>query len=395
VPVAVKDLYAVRGVVRTNGSAAFADDPPATSDATVVARLRAAGAVIVGTTHMHELAFGPTGVNPTLGTPPNPWAAERVPGGSSSGSGVAVAAGLVPAALGSDTGGSIRVPASFCGIAGLKPTYGRVSRAGMTALAGSLDHAGPLARTVEDLAVLLGVLAGRDPADPTSADVPVDDYAAALGRPLRGVRIGVPRAFTGALVDADVAAAFERALATLAEEGAVVRDVAVPTLERASAMLGASILGEAASGLGPLLATRRERLGLELCVYLELGKMVTARHYLAAQRLRSRLYDEMRAAFDAVDLVATPATVLPAPRVGEMSVRLGSRDAAVLDAICRMTGPFNLTGLPALAVPCGVGGDGLPLGLQLVGRPFGEAALLAAGHAFQRVTDWHERRPPR
>jgi aspartyl-tRNA(Asn)/glutamyl-tRNA(Gln) amidotransferase subunit A len=394
VPVAVKDLMAVRGVARTNGSAAFVGDPPAAADAPVVARLRAAGAIVVGTTHMHELAFGPTGVNPALGTPANPWAEGRVPGGSSSGSGAAVAARLVPAALGTDTGGSVRVPASFGGISGLKPTYGRVSRAGVTPLAWSLDHVGPMARTVEDLALLLQALAGHDPSDRASARVPVPDYSATLGRPLRGVRVGVPRDFCRAPIDGEVATAFDAALGALRSGGAVVTDITLPTLRHASPMLGAVILSEARSALAPLVAPRLDRLGIETRIYLELGKVVSAGQYLAAQRLRTRLYEEMLAALGAVDVLATPSTPLAAPPVGAILVRLGDEEVGALEAICRFTGPFNLTGLPALAVPCGFTRDGLPIGLQLVGRPFAEADVLAAGHAYQRATDWHLRRPP-
>ena len=396
VPIAVKDLFAVRGVVRTNGSAAFADDAPAAADAAVVARLRAAGAVIVGTTHMHEMAFGPTGVNPALGTPVNPWDARRVPGGSSSGSGVAVAARLVPAALGTDTGGSVRIPSSFCGVSGLKPTYGRVSRAGVTPLGWSLDHVGPMARTVEDLALLLGVMAGHDPADPTSARLPVPDYAAALGRPLAGLRVGVPRDFCFRVVDSAVAAAFEAALGTLTAGGVAVRDVTLPALEHAGPALGALILAEAGAALPAILGPRRARVSIELAIYLELGKVISARHYLAAQRLRTRLYEEARAALVTVDLLATPATLLPAPRIEEIvQVRVDDEDAmGTIEAIGRLTGPFNLTGLPALALPCGFTPDGLPVGLQLVGRPFAEGDVLAAGHAYQRATDWHRREPP-
>jgi aspartyl-tRNA(Asn)/glutamyl-tRNA(Gln) amidotransferase subunit A len=394
VPVAVKDMIAVRGVARTNGSAAFAGDPPAAADAPVVARLRAAGAVVIGTTHLHELAFGPTGVNPALGTPANPWAAGRVPGGSSSGSGAAVAARLVPVALGSDTGGSVRVPASFCGLAGLKPTYGRVSRAGVTPLAWSLDHVGPMARTVEDVALMLQVIAGHDPSDRGSARVPVPDYVATLGRPLRGLRVGVPRDACGTPIDAEVASAFEAALAALRGEGAVLSNVALPTLRLASPMLGAVILAEARSALGPLIAPRLDRIGIESRVYLELGKVVSAGHYLAAQRLRTRLYEEMLAALRAVDVLATPATPLPAPRIGEIVVRLGDDEVGAVEAICRFSGPFNLTGLPALALPCGFTRDGLPIGLQLVGRPFAEGEVLAAGHGYERATEWHRRRPP-
>jgi aspartyl-tRNA(Asn)/glutamyl-tRNA(Gln) amidotransferase subunit A len=394
VPVAVKDLIAVRGVPRTNGSAAFVGDPPAVADAGAVARLRAAGAVILGTTHLHELAFGPTGVNPTLGTPANPWAAGRVPGGSSSGSGAAVAARLVSAALGTDTGGSIRVPASFCGVTGLKPTYGRVSRAGVTPLAWTLDHVGPLARSAEDAALVLGVLAGYDPADPTSSRVPVPDYTALLGRPLRGKRVGVPRDFACALVEPEVGAAFEAALGDLGRAGAVVSDVTIPSLVQTGPVLGAIILAEARSAIAPLLAGRREGVGVELQVYMELGKLVTAEHYLAAQRVRSRIHDETRATLERVDLLATPATVLAAPRVDELLVRIGDAEVGAVEAICRLSGPFNLTGLPALALPCGFTSDGRPIGLQLVGRPFAESDVLAAGHAYQLTTDWHRRRPP-
>jgi aspartyl-tRNA(Asn)/glutamyl-tRNA(Gln) amidotransferase subunit A len=394
-PVAVKDLMAVRGVARTNGSMAFEGDAPASTDATVVSRLRAAGAVVIGTTHLHELAFGPTGVNPGLGTPTNPWAADRVPGGSSSGSGAAVAARLVPAALGTDTGGSIRVPASFCGISGLKPTYGRVSRAGVTPLSWTLDHVGPLTRTAEDAALLLGVLAGHDPADPTSARVPVPDYVALLERGLPGVRIGVPRGDCLAVADPEVVPAFDRALADLRSAGATVTDVALPTLTPlTAAALGAIILTEASAALEPLIGARRERLGLETHIYFEFAKVVTARHYVAAQRLRTRLYEEMRAVLERVDLLATPGTVLPAPRIGELQVRLDGVEVGTTDAITRLTGPFNLTGLPALALPCGFTRGGLPISLQLVGRPFAEADVLAVGHAYQRATDWHRRLPP-
>jgi aspartyl-tRNA(Asn)/glutamyl-tRNA(Gln) amidotransferase subunit A len=395
VPVAIKDLLSVRGVGRGNGSPAFAGAAPARDDATVVARLRAAGAVIVGTTHMHELAFGTTGVNPGLGTPVNAWGTDRVPGGSSSGSGAALAAGLVPAALGSDTGGSIRIPASFCGITGLKPTYGRVSRAGATTLAWTLDHVGPMARSARDVALLLQVLAGHDPADPSSARLAVPDYVAALERPLRGVRVGVPRHFCCALLDGEVAGAFEQSLDTMRAEGAVVSDVALPSLQHTGTALGATILAESHAALRPLLGDLFEHAGLEVRVLLEIGKLVTASHYLAAQRLRTRLYEEARAAFARVDLLATPTTVVAAPRIGEMTLRVGDTEIGAVEAIARLTSPWNLTGLPALALPCGVGKSGLPLGLQLVGRAFAEADVLAAGHAYQRATDWHTRVPRR
>jgi aspartyl-tRNA(Asn)/glutamyl-tRNA(Gln) amidotransferase subunit A len=393
IPIAVKDLLAVRGVPRGNGSLAFAGAAPSTADAAVVARLRAAGAVIVGTTHMHELAFGPTGVNDALGTPLNPWRAGHVPGGSSSGSGAVVAARCVPAALGSDTGGSIRMPASCCGVAGLKPTWGRVSRHGCTPLGWSLDHVGPIARTVEDLALVLQLIAGPDPADPTSASLPVPNYAAAIARPLKGTRIGVPRDFCLALVDPEVAAAFDTALATLRDAGAVVVDVSLPALEHSGPALGAIILPEACAALRPLLGSRIDQVSIETRIYLELGKVVTAQQYLAAQRLRTRLYEEIQAEFARVDLLAMPTTPLPAPVIGQPTLQIDGRTVGVVEAISRLTAPFNLTGMPALSVPCGFSTLGLPIGLQLAGRPFAEADVLAAGAAYQRLTDWHRRSP--
>ncbi|MFN8543892.1 MAG: amidase [Candidatus Binatia bacterium] len=394
VPIAVKDLIALRGVWRSNGSAVCADDPPSAADATVVARLRGAGAVILGTTHLHEFAFGPTGVNAAMGTAVNPWDERRMPGGSSSGSGVAVAARLVPAALGTDTGGSVRIPASLCGVTGLKPTYGRVSRAGVTPLAWTLDHVGPLARTAEDAAIVLGAIAGRDPADPTTASLPVPDYLAGLDRPLRGVRVGVPRHFAFDDVDPAVAEVFRAALADLRRAGAVEVDVVLPALEHAATAVGAVLLPEAEQANRRRFEGRRERLGLDIQVMLALGRLVHAGPYLAAQRLRAVLYEEARAAFAQVDLLALPATPLPAPALDEMLVRLGEREMTPTEALARLTGPFNLTGLPVLALPCGFTPGGLPVGMQLVGRPFAEAAVLAAGHAYQRETDWHARRPP-
>lgn len=394
VPVAVKDLIAVRGVARTNGSAAFAGSAPARADAQVVRRLRAAGAVVLGTTHMHELAFGPTGVNMALGTPLNPWRAGHIPGGSSSGSGAVVAARLAPAALGSDTGGSIRMPATLCGISGLKPTWGRVSRAACTPLGWSLDHIGPMARTVEDLAILLQVIAGHDAGDATTSPVPVPDYRAALGRSPRGLRVGVPRHFCGSPIDGGVAAAFDAALSALRAAGATVMDVVLPSLAHAGPALGAIILPEACAALRPLLGERIEQVSIETRIFLELGKVVTAQQYLAAQRLRTRLYEEARAAFEGVDILAVPGTPLPAPRVEDLTVQMAGETVGVVEALSRFTVPFNLTGLPALALPCGFSALGLPIGLQLVGRPFAEADVLAAGHAYQQLTDWHRRQPP-
>jgi aspartyl-tRNA(Asn)/glutamyl-tRNA(Gln) amidotransferase subunit A len=393
VPFVAKDIFAVRGHARGNGSAAFAGAPPEASDATAVARLRAAGAVLVGVVHMHELAYGATGVNPGLGTPVNPWAAEHVPGGSSSGSAVAVAARLVPAALGTDTGASIRLPAALCGVVGLKPTYGRTSRAGVTPLAWTLDHVGPLVGSVEDAALVLQALAGHDPADPASARLPVPDYAAALARPTAKLRVGVPRDFARVGVDPEVDAAFVAALDVFRAAGATIVDVWLPSIRFSAPALGASIMAEANAALLPILGARLPAVGVDTRVRLEVGRTIAGSHYLAAQQLRTRLYEEARAAFASADLLALPVAPLGAPRIGEMTVRVDGREAGVEEALTRFTAPFNLTGLPALALPSGFTRAGLPTSLQLVAPPFAEARLLAAGHAYQGATDWHRRAP--
>ena len=392
VPFVAKDIFAVRGHARGNGSPAFAGAAPEPADATAVARLRAAGAVLLGVVHMHELAYGATGVNPALGTPVNPWGADRMPGGSSRGSAVAVAARMAPVALGTDTGASIRLPAALCGVVGLKPTYGRTSRAGVTPLAWTLDHVGPLVRSVEDAALVLHVLAGHDPADAASARLPVPDYAAALARPPARLRLGVPRDFLRS-VDAEVDAAFGAALDALRGAGATVVDVALPSLPLSAPALGAAIMSEANAALLPILGPRLAAVSLETRVRLEVGRTVSGAHYLAAQQLRTRLYEEARAVFASVDLLALPVTPLAAPRIGETTVRVGDHEAGVEEALTRFTAPFNLTGLPALALPAGFTRAGLPTSLQLVAPPFAEARLLAAGHAYQGVTDWHRRAP--
>ncbi len=308
-----------------------------------------------------------------------------MPGGSSSGSGAAVAAGLTVGALGTDTGGSIRLPAAFSGIAGLKPTYGRISRAGILPLSWTLDHAGPMARTVEDCAYLLQALAGHDPADPTSSRAPVPDYVAALTRDVRGLRIGVPRAYFLADLDPDMAAAFDRALAVLGQLGATVRPVEIPSIETTSAGL-LILLTEAFAYHEPNLRATPERYGDVLREKLLAGALFTGAEYVQAQRLRRRLCAEIDEVFTTVDVLATPTTRGPATAF-----------TVVLDPTFGFprynTLPFNLTGQPALAVPCGFSRTGLPLSLQLAGRAFEEATVLQVGHAYQTATEWHGRHP--
>lgn len=383
VPVALKDLFDTAGVKTTSGSKILADRVPA-RDATVTARLREAGAILLGKLNMHEFAFGVTTDNPHFGTCRNPWDTARIPGGSSGGSGAAVAAGLCYATLGSDTGGSIRIPGSLCGITGLKPTYGRVSRAGVLPLSWSLDHAGPMTRTAEDAALVLHVIAGHDPADPGSADVPVPNYSgeASVG----GLRIGLPRRYFFEHVDAEVLAAVEQTADVLRSEGATVRDVDIPDIELAGPAFAPVISSEAAAYHARWLAERPQDYGDDVRMRLTQGALYPATQYINAQRLRRRVVDGFLTAMDGVDLLLTPTLPITAPEIGGTIV-------ATPNPLTRFTFPLDVCGFPALTIPCGFDGQGLPIGAQLIGRPFDEATVLSAGRVYQRVTDWHMRRP--
>jgi aspartyl-tRNA(Asn)/glutamyl-tRNA(Gln) amidotransferase subunit A len=385
IPVGYKDLYWTRGVRTTAGSALLADWAP-DRDATCVSRLQNAGCVMLGKLITHEFAWGIQ--TPAHRFPPakNPWHPDHIPGGSSSGSGTALAAGYCVGALGSDTGGSIRGPAAYCGITGLKPTYGRCSRAGVVTLSWSLDHTGPMARSVEDCAYFLQALAGHDPLDPTSSRAPVADWVDALAGDVRGLRVGVPRDFFFDGADADVVCAFEDALTTLRGLGAEVCDVTIPHIWDAPSFL-VIMASEAFAYHERDLRERPEMYGDLLRERLMAGALFTASEYAQAQRLRARLRAEMLQVLGEVDLLATPTTPKAAPTFAAMwDTTLGFPRSNMP--------PFNLAGLPALAVPCGLSAAGLPLSLQLAGRPFDEATVLQAGHAYQQATDWHRRRPP-
>jgi aspartyl-tRNA(Asn)/glutamyl-tRNA(Gln) amidotransferase subunit A len=385
IPVAHKDIYCTQGIRTTGGSALLADWSP-TDDATCVRRWQEAGTVLLGKLITHEFAFGIQMPGHRFQPARNPWNLEHIPGGSSSGSGAALAAGLVMGATGSDTGGSIRGPASFCGIVGLKPTYGRVSRAGVLSLSWTLDHTGPMARTVEDCAYLLQALAGHDPADPASSRAPVDDYLAPLGRDLRGLRIGVPRTYFFDGIDLEVTQAFDVALTTLRGLGAEVRDVTIPSLHTTPAFL-LILLAEAFAYHERDLREQPELYGDVLRERLLTGALVTAAEYTQAQRLRAQLCGEVAEVLRHVDVLATPTTPTPATSF--------TRAQAPEFGFPRSNmPPFNLTGLPTLALPCGFASSGLPLSLQLAGRPFEEGTVLRVGHAYEQATPWHTRRPP-
>ena len=410
IPFAHKDIFCTRGLRTTCASRMLADFVPP-YDAHVAERLDAAGAVLLGKANMDEFAMGSSNENSAFGAAANPWDIARVPGGSSGGSAAAVAAGIVPFATGTDTGGSIRQPAAFCGITGLKPTYGRVSRYGMIAYASSLDCGGVLARTAEDCAHVLAALAGHDPRDATSARHPVDDYVPALAQPLAGLRIGLAREYFGDGVDAGVAAAVHAALRELEGLGARLVDIALPNAAHAIPAYYVIAPAEASSNLSRYdgvryghrcadptsledlyTRSRAEGFGAEVQRRILTGTYVLSAgyydaYYLRAQRVRRRIADDFAAAFADVDLIAGPTTPTPAFRIGEKS-----GDPLALYAADVNTVAVNLAGLPAISLPAGFVA-GLPVGLQLIAPAFAEARLLQAGHRLQQATDWHLRTP--
>ena len=381
IPIALKDLFLTRGVRTTAGSRLYENFVP-DYDATVVERLRAAGAVILGKLNMHEMAYGITSANPHFGPVRNPWNPEHSPGGSSGGSAAAVAARMVYVAMGSDTGGSIRIPAAFCGTVGLKPTYGRVSRYGALPLGWSLDHMGPLTRTVRDAALVLNAIAGRDPKDPTSSQRPAADYVPEEGCSIRGLRVGIPENFYFERVDADVERAVRGAIARAESLGASVRPVQLPDVAALNAVARVVLLAEASAMAGPALA-RRELFGGDVLALFDQGRLVPATDYIDAQRLRKIMRRDFHRIWNEIDCLMTPTTPNVAPKIGDTTVRLGGRDEDVRLATTRLVRGINALGYPALSLPCGISGGGLPIGVQIVGAAFAEATVLRLGAALE------------
>jgi aspartyl-tRNA(Asn)/glutamyl-tRNA(Gln) amidotransferase subunit A len=380
IPIAVKDLFYTKGVRTTGGSKLFEDHVP-DHDATLVEWLRAGGAVLVGKTGMHELAYGITSSNPHFGAIRNPWDRDRIPGGSSGGSGAAVAAGMVLMAMGSDTGGSIRIPAAFCGVVGLKPTYGRVSRYGAVPLAFTLDHMGPLARSVRDAAAVLNVIAGYDPRDTTSSRRPVENYVPDIEPSIRGVRIGLPENFYFERLDPAVETAVRTALQDAASRGAEIVPLRVPDIAAMNTVARLILLAEAAALLEPHLE-QRDQFGPDVLALLDQGRLLPATDYINAQRLRRAMQLEFAALWSRVDCLFTPTTPITAPLIGETTVACGGETEDVRLASTRLVRAINLLGLPAVSIPCGADRRGLPIGLQIVGQPFGEARILRVAQAL-------------
>ena len=383
IPLGVKDLFDTAGVPSTASSAVWAGRVP-DRDAAVVERLVAAGMVLVGKTHTHEFAFG--GETPTTR---NPWDTGRIPGGSSGGSGAAVAAGSCTVALGSDTAGSIRIPAALCGTVGLKPTYGRTSRRGVASLSWSLDHVGPLARTVRDCALLLDAMAGVDPEDPATVDAPPPGAVAALdtaGEDLTGVRVGVPTNWFFEHVSADVARAVHAAIDRLAALGAQLREVTVPHAEQVLGTQWGILMPEAAAYHRERLRESAYLLTDDVRLGLEVGELIPATDYIQALRMRTLLQRGWAAMFADVDVLVAPTMAFAAPAVGQRDVTWA--DGTVEDVattLIRLTCPADLTGQPALSIPVGFDPAGLPLGMQVIGRPFDEVTVLRVGAAHERA----------
>ncbi len=394
VPLAHKDMYYRKGKVSTCGSK-IRRDFVADRTATVLRRLADAGAIYLGGLNMSEFAVGPIGHNAHFGHCHNPWNLEHAPGGSSSGSGASLSARLVYGALGSDTGGSIRMPSSFSGVVGCKPTQTRVSRFGVMPLSFSFDCVGPLTRTVADNARMLAVIAGPDPKDATASDLPVDDYEVACSTPVGGLRLGLPTNYYNEDLHPEVAAALDAARQVFKERGVELVDVPVPDPGEMNQLWTIALSSEAAAIHRRWLRERPQDYGEQIRRRIEVGLYHPATHYLEALSLREAISrDFIDQVFGACDALLTPTTPMPAPTLAETDIGAADDMPEMILRISQMTRPTSYLGLPALSVPCGFSGAGLPLGLQLIGRPFDEATLYRLGAAYQSDTDWHQRIPP-
>jgi aspartyl-tRNA(Asn)/glutamyl-tRNA(Gln) amidotransferase subunit A len=392
IPFAAKDLFFTKGIRTTCGSKILAHFIPQ-YDAAVIERLSSAGAILLGKLNMHEFAYGTTSVNPHYGAVRNPWDRERITGGSSGGSAAALACSFALLTLGTDTGGSIRIPAALCGIAGLKPTYGRISRYGVYPLCWSLDHPGPMARSVADLALAMNILAGHDPRDPATPQVPVPNYTRALVKDLEGIRLGVPDRYYFDRLDEEVHAAVKKAIRDLKGLGAKVQPISIPHLHEASTAAFIALLAEGAAALERWHLTRSRDLGEDVRSRLNLGAAIKATQYLKVQRVRGKVREIFMEAFQKVEVLVTPQLPITAPKIGQSNVSLGKGTESVPGALTRFTRIYNLIGIPSLCLPCGFSSSGMPIGLQIAAKPFAEETVLRVGHAYEINTPWKNRHP--
>jgi len=387
IPVSIKDLYETEGIRTTCGSRLMQDYVPK-KDSTVVARLKSKGAIVLGKLNTHEFALGAM-------SPPtkNPWDLGRIPGGSSGGSAAALAMGSAIATTGSDTGGSIRIPASFCGVVGLKPTYGRVSRAGIFPESWSLDHAGPLTKRLEDAALLLRIMAGRDELDPTSSDLPVPDYVQELETNIAGLRVGVPTNHFFEHCDCEIAKAVNAAVEVLEGLGCTKVEFEFPSISEIMAAYTTIDLCEASAYHEREIEQRAADFQPDVRLLLEQGLLIPASYYIQAQRVRAMLFAKVMSLFDHLDVIVTPSVPIVSPQVSQTIVRIDDYEESVDSAAVRYLAPFNLTGLPALSIPCGFSSKGLPIGMQIAGRAYDESTILRLGHEYENATEWHMRLP--
>ena len=393
IPVALKDIFFVKGIPNTYGSKINKDYIPQ-FNSTVVNRFKEAGAILLGKLNLHQFAFGPTGENHHYGNMHNPWNVDCFTGGSSGGSGSAVAAGEATLAMGSDTGGSVRIPSALCGIVGLKPTFGRVSKYGVNPLAWSMDHVGPMVRSVSDAALVLNAIAGYDQGDLCSVNLPVPDFTLSLGEDIKGIRVGIPKEYFDFPIDPQVKSAIDKAVVQLEELGAHISEVEWPIFKYAFAISTVLLITEASAALSRLVLEKGPEFQPGTRLRVEGGMFYSANDYLKAQRARRLFVRESSELMKRVDVLVGPMIPSGAPKIGQTEVKLGKEMQGIIPTLTQYTRAFNINGFPAMTLPCGFTNTNLPIGLQIAGRPWQEATILKVGYAFEQATKWHTIRPP-
>lgn len=393
IPYGLKDLFYTKGVKNTSGAKIFENFIPE-YDSTIALRLKSAGAILLGKLNLHPLAYGVTGENEEYGNMHNPWNTDLITGGSSGGNASSVATGQCAFAIGSDTGGSIRIPSSLCGIVGLKPTYGLLSRYGMTALAWSQDHAGPMTRTVEDCALILNSIVGYDRNDPTSLNIKPPNYPEMLKGDIKGLRIGIFKEIFETPLDNEVKESFLNAINQLMGLGAIISEISFPIYHYSMAIASIIQMAEATNYHSELIRKDGERIYPPVRIRLEAGIFISANDYIQAQRARTLFYHQSIKLFKNIDLLATPTVPVTAFPIGKNFLEVSGKKINVVSLLTQYTRPFNLNGFPAISIPCGFSKDQLPIGLQLIGPPLSEPTILRAAYTYEQSTEYHLKKPP-